>query len=139
MDRAFVVDNSVVMTWCFGDEIVPYTDAVLDRLTEAVAYVPSIWPLEVVNVLLVAERRKRISYADATRFIALLGDLPIEVVPDESENVMPVLLAIGRSNQLSGYDAAYLNLAMKKQCPIATLDKNLVQAAKSVGVPLLVI
>ena len=54
MKDRFVVDNSIVMTWCFEDEASPYADAVLDSLSEAVAVVPAIWPLEVVNVLLVA-------------------------------------------------------------------------------------
>ena len=60
MTEQFVVDNSVVMSWCFKDETNNYADTVLDRLTEEAAVVPSIWPLEVVNVLLVAERQKRL-------------------------------------------------------------------------------
>ena len=61
MTTHFVIDNSVVMSWCFIDETNKYADAILHRLTKATAYVPSIWPLEVVNVLLVAERKKRLS------------------------------------------------------------------------------
>jgi len=61
MSESFVIDNSVVMSWCFKDETNQYADAVLDRLLESTAFVPSIWPLEVVNVLLVAERKKRLS------------------------------------------------------------------------------
>jgi len=75
----FVVDNSVVMSWCFKDESNHYADAVLNRLTKATAVVPSIWPLDVVNVLLVAERQKRLSDADSMRFLTLLSQLPIRV------------------------------------------------------------
>lgn len=66
----FVIDNSVVMSWCFKDETSKYTDTVLGHLEQATAYVPAIWPLEVSNVLLVAERRKRLSQADSSRFIS---------------------------------------------------------------------
>ena len=61
MSEDFVIDTSVVMSWCFKDEIKRYADAILDLLEEATAFALSIWPLEVGNVLLVAERRKRLS------------------------------------------------------------------------------
>jgi len=73
MSNTFVVDNSVVMSWCFKDEANKYTDAVLDSMAESYAIVPSIWPLEVVNALLVSERRRRLSEADSTRFLTLLS------------------------------------------------------------------
>ena len=60
MEDRFVIDNSVVMSWCFSDECNDYADAILDRLNDAVAVVPGIWPLEVINVLLVAERHERL-------------------------------------------------------------------------------
>jgi len=69
----FVMDNSVSMSWCFQDEAGDYSDAVLDRLAESTAVVPSIWPLEVVNVLLIAERKQRISESDSVRFLTLLS------------------------------------------------------------------
>ncbi len=137
MDKSFVVDNSVVMTWCFQDQADPYADSVLDRLTEATAYVPSVWPLEVANVLLTAERKKYIGQADSIRFVSLLQQLPIVVDYESPQKVMHDLIGLGRAYGLSSYDASYLNLAMKKGLPLATLDKNLREAAKSVGVQLL--
>ena len=125
MMNSFVVDNSVVMSWCFNDEANKYGDAVLDRLAESTAIVPPIWPLEVVNVLLVAERRNRLKQVDSVRFITLLSQLPIVVEHEGSERKMKDLLALGRANNLSSYDAAYLDLSMRKDCPIATLDKKL--------------
>ena len=71
MGQDFVIDNSVVMTWCFKDEANQYADSVLDRLEIATGFVPSIWPLKVCNVLLVAERKRRIGEADSARFMAL--------------------------------------------------------------------
>ena len=137
MINGFVVDNSVVMSWCFKDETNSYADAVLDKLSESTAIAPSIWPLEVVNVLLVAERRKRLKQVDSVRFITLLSQLPIVVEDKGSEKVMNDLLALGRTSRLSSYDASYLDLAMRKDCPIATIDKKLMEAAKEVSVTIL--
>ena len=136
MIEQFVVDNSVVMSWCFKDETNNYADTVLDRFTELVAVVPSIWLLEVVNVLLVAERQKRLSESDSIRFLTLLSQLPIFVEYERPEK-MKELLALARSNNLSSYDASYLDLAMRKGVPIATLDNKLIEAAKRIDVPIL--
>ena len=137
MADLFVVDNSVVMAWCFKDESNPYADSVLDRLLGSEAVVPSIWPLEVVNVLLVAERRKRISEADSVRFTTLLSQLPIHVEYESPDRVMKNLPGLARTTTLSSYDASYLDLAMRKGVPLATSDKKLRKAAGSVQVPIL--
>jgi predicted nucleic acid-binding protein len=137
MMNSFVVDNSVVISWCFKDETNKYGDAVLDRLTKSTAIVPPIWPLEVVNVLLVAERRNRLKQVDSVRFITLLSQLPIVVEHERPGEKMKDLLALVKANHLSSYDAAYLDLSMKKDCPIATLDKKLIEAAKKVNVTIL--
>jgi predicted nucleic acid-binding protein len=137
MTEHFVIDNSVVMSWCFKDETNKYADAILHKLSEARAVVPSIWPLEVVNVLLVAERRKRLSAADSTRFITLLTQLPIIVEQERPENMMKELLTFARANNLSSYDASYLDLAMKRGYPIATSDNKLIQAARKIDVQIL--
>ncbi len=136
MEKNFVVDNSVVMSWCFKDEANPYADSVLNRLKKASAYVPSIWPLEVVNVLLAAERRKLLSQADSVRFVGLLSQLPIFVEHGSPERAMKDLLGLARAHDLSSYDASYLDLAMKKGLPLATLDQKLRAAAQSVKVPI---
>jgi predicted nucleic acid-binding protein len=132
----FVVDNSVVMSWYFKDETNKYADTVLDKLTGATVVVPSIWPLEVVNVLIVAERQKRLSESDSIRFLTLLSQLPI-VVEYERPEMMKELLALARAYNLSSYDASYLYLAMRKGLPIATLDNKLIEAARSIEVPIL--
>ena len=137
MIDSFVVDNSVVMSWCFEDESNTYTDQILDKLAKSSAIVPSIFPLEVANVLLVAERRKRIGEANSARFIELINELPIMVVPEPSGRIMSEIIALAREHQLSSYDASYLDLAMRKGIPIATLDKNLLAAAKRIRVKIL--
>jgi predicted nucleic acid-binding protein len=125
------------MSWCFKDETNNYADIVLNRLTESTAVVPSIWPLEVVNVLLVAERQKRLSESDSIRFITLLSQLPIVVEYERPDMMMKELLALARANSLSSYDASYLDLAMRKGFPIATIDNKLIEAARRIDVPII--
>jgi predicted nucleic acid-binding protein len=133
----FVIDNSVVMSWCFKDETSKYTDAILGHLELATAYVPAIWPLEVSNVLLVAERKKRLSQADSSRFISLLFELPIIVEQESPERMLSEILALAREYKLSSYDASYLDLAMRKGLPLATTDKNIIAATKRSNVTIL--
>jgi predicted nucleic acid-binding protein len=132
----FVIDTSVVISWCFKDEINRYADVILDLLEETTAFAPSIWPLEVGNVLLVAERRKRLSEADSMRFITLLSELPIIVEQEPPERMIHEILVLAREHKLSSYDASYLDLAMRKGLSIATIDKNLIAAAKRSRVPI---
>jgi predicted nucleic acid-binding protein len=132
----FVIDTSIAMAWCFEDEATASTDAVLDRLRDDEAAVPAIWPLEVANVLLVAERRGRLSEARANRFLELLTQLPIEV--DDAPRDRVGIVAAGRRHELSAYDASYLVLAERLSASIATLDRRLAKAAERAGVELLV-
>ena len=133
MER-FVIDNSVVMSWCFCDAGDCYAEAVLDRLTGAEALAPAIWPLEVANVLVAAERRGRLSEADSSHFLRLLGDLPLRVLPETPERVTGEILALARQTGLSAYDASYLDLAMREGVPLATRDAALRKAAGVIGV-----
>lgn len=132
----FVIDTSLAMAWCFEDEATKATEAVLDALADDEAVVPAIWPLEVANVLLVAERRGRLTEAQANRFLELLGHLPIQV--DGSAADAGAILAVGRRHTLSSYDASYLVLAERRGAALATLDRPLAKAARKAGVPLLV-
>lgn len=133
----FVVDNSVVMAWCFEDEAGTYTEGVLDQLRETQALVPVIWPLEVANVLLIAERRDRLSEAQAAHFAQLLQTLPILVEEADVARVLGPVLAVGRAHRLSAYDAAYLELAARHGLPLATQDARLRKAASNAGVAVL--
>lgn len=130
MSSRFVVDNSVVMAWCFEDEASRYADRVLECMVDAEALVPAIWPLEIGNVILVAERRKRLSQADGARFIALVNNLPIVVDQESPDRMLKEIVALAREFKLSTYDASYLDLAMRLGLPLATQDKSLIKAAK---------
>ena len=135
---SFVLDTSVTMSWFFEDEATPTSLAILDVLRTSQALVPSLWPLEVANVLLVAERRGRTSEARSSRFVTLLNSLPIAVDPATADQALAATLHLGRQFGLSSYDASYLELAMREGCPLATLDDKLRCAAKKSGVPLIV-
>jgi predicted nucleic acid-binding protein len=125
----FILDTSVAMAWCFEDEANPYADAVLDSLIDNAALAPSIWPLEVGNVLLVAERRKRISQSDSMRFLELLNSLPIKVEILSEQRMFEAILNLARKQKISSYDASYLDLALQTGLKLATLDQPLRKAA----------
>lgn len=132
--RRFVLDCSVTMGWCFESEADGYTRAVLGALADSAAVVPALWPLEVANVLLVAERRRRITRGDVARFIDLLADLPLEVAAPVAVGDISPFMGLGRDHALSAYGAAYLHLALQEHLPLATRDHALRAAARSSGV-----
>ncbi|MGH7324201.1 MAG: type II toxin-antitoxin system VapC family toxin [Candidatus Rokuibacteriota bacterium] len=129
-----VLDCSVAMAWCFETEADRYADAVLDALADGMAVVPALWPLEVANVLVMAERRRRLSRADTMRFLELTGALPLVVDNPITIGELPGLLGLATTHRLSAYDAAYLHLAMREQLPLATRDRALSAAARATGV-----
>lgn len=132
----FVLDCSVTMSWCFSDEANAYGDRVLDSLQPGLttALVPQLWSLEVANVLLVGERRGRLTSFQTTRAVTLLRSLPI--ISDELtfHHAMQATLALARTYHLSSYDAAYLELVMREGLPLATLDTQLIKTAVKCGV-----
>jgi predicted nucleic acid-binding protein len=132
----FVLDNSIVMAWSFADETSAYADAVLDTLITTETIVPALWPLEVANALLVRERRKRSTEAETIRWIGILNKLPIVIDDETNARAWSDTLALARGHKLSAYDAAYLELAIRRRLPLATLDEPLKAAAKAVGATL---
>ena len=133
---SFILDTSVTMSWCFNDEANPYADAVLNSLSEQAALAPTIWPLEVSNVLLVAERKERIHPRDSKRFLKLLSALPISVDNLTEQRIFETVLLLARDQGLSSYAAAYLDLAIQNDLEIATLDQALREAAAAKGIGL---
>jgi predicted nucleic acid-binding protein len=134
----FVLDSSVTMAWFFDDEATPATDDLLDRLNQdGHALVAAHWALEVCNTLLMAERRKRSTVADSSHFLAILDALPIETDQDTVAKASTTTLALARTQGLTVYHGAYLELAMRRSVPLATLDKDLRAAARKTGVPCL--
>lgn len=131
---SFVLDTSVTMAWLFEDEATPHTEKILDHLQTGEALVPTLWSYEVGNVLVMAERRKRITEAQGRRFAELLGSLPIHTADSHIPELWGGAVIAARTHKLSVYDGAYLDLAMREGVSLATLDKALKAAAKKCGV-----
>lgn len=132
---AFVVDNSVVCGWFIGNQATDYTEAVATRLLDERAYTPVLWQLEFANVLRTACKRGALDAQSAHEVIDRVGALPIAVDRD-----MPgpaAILSLALRYDLTSYDAAYLELALRMQLPIATQDAALLEAARAAGVGVL--
>jgi predicted nucleic acid-binding protein len=131
----FVLDGSLALAWFFKDEADAYADAVAARFPSARAAVPLIWPLEVANAVLMGERRRRSTEAQAAKWLTYLGLLPIAVDDETNDRAWGEVLSLARAYRLSAYDAAYLELALRRGLPLATLDDKLRAAASAAGVP----
>ncbi|MFQ5738282.1 MAG: type II toxin-antitoxin system VapC family toxin [Acidobacteriota bacterium] len=134
----FVLDCSVTMAWVFSGEAGPSTAALLDSLVTDRAVVPSLWSLEVGNVLLTATRRGRLSLADWPRIQADLAVLPLEVDVETHNRALETTLNLAHRYDLSLYDAVYLELALRKNLPLATLDHRLQKASRRAHVALMI-
>ena len=129
-----VIDSSIALTWCFEDEATPETDALFERVRDEGAVVPSLWHLELGNVLVQAEKRGRISAKDIAARLDLIADLPISVDQETTIRAWRETLSIARSEHLTVYDATYLELAARRRLPLLTLDGDLAVAAIRQGV-----
>lgn len=135
----FVLDNSVSMRWLLTsnkDVDQQYAEKVLLSLGSVDTLVPNLWHLEAANVLLSAERTGELEIGEVEGFIAQLDKLPIYVDPLTYHHSLSRTLTLAKAYNLSTYDAAYLELATREGMPLATLDKQLVKAAKKVNVPI---
>jgi len=137
MSAAFVVDCSVAMAWLFHDEATPKTAALLNRLATETALVPGWWFIEITNVLAMTGRRGRITPTQSDAFIADLGKLGIERDDEAPDRAFTHLLALCRTHRLTSYDAVYLDLAVRRNLPLATLDGDLRKCARKLGIRLL--
>jgi predicted nucleic acid-binding protein len=133
----FVLDNSVTMRWFFGDgkprELV-YASNVLDAMKKASAVVPVTWGLEVANVIARAEAKALVTEARSGAFLEMLEGVDIEVDSATFAHALSDTLQLARRYKLSSYDASYLELALRSGLPLATLDEDLLKAAKKAGV-----
>jgi|SRR3972149_696804 len=133
----FVLDCSIAMSWCFEDESQQVADSVLDRLLQEQVIVPAIWILEVANVLLIGERKGRLTPAQTAHFLAMSETLPIIVDQPAWSKTLGDIFSLARTYQLTAYDASYLELAMREGAILATLDESLSAAAAKAGVEIL--
>ena len=133
----FVIDASAVLAWCFEDEGGPEADALIEQVAAEGASVPGLWPLEIANGLVMGERRGRISQAESAAFVAMIEELPIVADQATGARALHATMSLAREHELTAYDAAYLELAMRLGVPLATGDRKLRTAARRVGVGLL--
>lgn len=134
---SLVLDSSITLAWLFEDERTPAADEVLQRVVENGAVAPSLWRLEVANGLQTAVRRGRIDPAFRDASIADLQALMVAVDPETHARAWADTLELAARHGLTLYDAAYLELALRRQLPLATLDQELRAAADVNGVELL--
>jgi predicted nucleic acid-binding protein len=132
--NALVIDSSVALVWCFEDEASPTSDALLDQVRDEGAVVPGLWHLEVANVLLQTEKRGRITAADIAMRLQLIAELPIDTDSETAARAWREILALARAEGLTIYDAAYLELAIRRGLPLLTKDQALIAAAQRTGV-----
>lgn len=128
---AFVVDASIAGAWALQDETAPLADACLTRLADEPATVPALFWFEIRNLLVVNERRHRLTAEESSAFLGRLQRLPIGVDADPGSDGV---LALARRHGLTVYDAAYLELARRLALPLATLDRRLMAAGTDSGV-----
>lgn len=129
-----VLDASAALSWVLGDESSPEADSLLTLVVGSGATVPGLWPLEIANTLLVAERRGRITASDRHLAISTLFDLPIRVDPSTAVRAWTTTLGLAAERGLTVYDASYLELALREGLPLASGDRALRNTAQASGV-----
>lgn len=129
----FVLDCSVTMAWMFRDEATSATGRLRDALGNDRALVPALWATETANALLVATRRRRVDAEEWPRLRMQLDALPIDVDPISMTQAWGPVLDLAATHDLTAYDATYLELAMRRGLPLATLDRALRAAARAEG------
>ena len=137
---SLVLDNSVAMLWLLPQSNlagIALADKALTQLQTDGAMAPSLWTLEAANVIAKCQRLGKITQAQASAFVALLEGLGIAIDASTSQRALHDTLDLARQFRLSAYDAAYLELALREQLPLATLDDALQNAAREAGVALI--
>ena len=135
----FVLDASVTIRWALKDGSAAdrtFADQVLDSFAATFALVPALWYTETIHLLRCAEDDGKFGESALTGFVYRLGQLPIELDAAAPSGVQLAVAAISREFKLTGYDAQYLELARRRNMPLATLDKDLRKASKKAGVPI---
>lgn len=131
----WVIDASVTMPWFFFDEATAFTDGLLDALGTQVVWAPALWVLECTNVLQSAQRRRRIDASGRARIAGQLTELQVRI--DTEKPDFASLDRLASSHGLSAYDAAYLELALRRSLVLVSLDARLIAACRNLGAPVL--
>ena len=133
---SLVLDCSIAVSWLFEDEASPSTDKILEMVRDRGAYVPNLWHLEVTNVLIQASKKNRIDSVSIPERLATLSLLPIKTDMETHSRAFSDTFYLAEEQMLTSYDAAYLELAMRRELFIATKDNAIKKAAKTLQIPL---
>jgi predicted nucleic acid-binding protein len=135
----FVLDASIVLTWCFPDEEAKRAQEVSERIAAGDRVtVPAFWRHEILNALLMGEKRKRLTPELSQAFIADLNRLPVDVDDRATASIVfDATQSLCRKHGLTAYDAAYLEIALRETFALATVDEDLKRAAIAEGVSVL--
>jgi len=134
---SIVLDSSTTVAWLYREQATPSVDEIFENLVEATAWVPALWHLEVANVLQIGIRRKRHAADFRDRVLSDLSELAIHVDSETHRQAWGATARLAERHRLTLYDAAYLELALRRSLPLATLDEDLRAAAVAERVPLL--
>ena len=134
---SLVLDSSVTLAWAYTDENTPAVLRVIELIKEDGAWVPNLWRLEIANGLESSIRRGRSDEAFRDRILEALAEFPIAVDPETDLHAWGATLQLAIRHRLTLYDAAYLELAQRRRVPLATLDRDLMAAAKGEGITVL--
>lgn len=136
--KGMIIDASVAASWLLTDELSPYAEGVLDEMQRGEpVFVPSLWLLEITNVLFSAERRRRIDKRHREAALERIQQLLISVVAAPTLSDLRLIAKLAEKHQLTAYDAEYLRVAKELKLPLATQDGNLIAAAKREKVPII--
>jgi predicted nucleic acid-binding protein len=128
---SLVLDSSATLAWVYTEESTPAIQAIFRRVVESGAWVPGLWKLEVANILETGARRGRHTKAFRDATLRDLSMLPVQVDPETDRHAWNSTLRLAERHRLTAYDAAYLELSLRRGLPLATLDTDLVAAARS--------
>lgn len=129
--ESVVIDCSLSAAWLFKDERSVYAQSVLEELEQCDALVPQLWRLEIGNTLLVGEKAGRITAREIAEGLLFLQGLSITIDSATQEAAWDDTLWLARKHRLTSYDASYLELALRREARLATLDKQLIKAARA--------
>jgi predicted nucleic acid-binding protein len=129
--KGLVLDASVAANWLLDEEINPVAQRALDEMQAGTPiFVPTLWLLEIVNVLFSAERRKRIDRKHRDGALDRIAQLPLAILAPPGLSDLMLLRHYAEKHQLTSYDAEYLRVAKSQNLSLATLDGNLLSGAK---------
>ena len=131
------IDASASLAWSFRDQQTPALLKLADRVVEQGAIAPQLWPIEVAHVVIRAKRRSQISGQEQDAILAKLSSLDVVIDNQTASQIWQATIMLAIKHNLTVYDATYLELAVRQKLPLATLDSELIVAARAEGLTVL--